>query len=1035
MASSEGVSLGQHCSVFMAEVIDEAYAAGVPRERIIAGIYDSIIQNYLNRVKGTRSVGEVVFCQGMPFASDALAAAAAHQTGAEIITPPNPGTIGALGIALLTHKERVTGKYNGDSPTPVDLQRFLGAKVLNKDEFVCKSTTGCGGAGNKCRIDRISTEVELQKQKFTWGGGCSLFDKGTGRDKLPDLTPDPFREREELVDALIQGLTPQHGPLGGRVDVALTDEFLVKGHFPFFATFFAELGVQVTVTRGAGQRILKRGIEQANVPFCAPMQQYRGLVDAMAEDRPDFLFLPMILTLEKVDDELNSTVCPIVQGSADMLRLDLQDSLAATEVLSPILELRDGGVRAPSVTKACQEIARRVGAPEGAWKRAEARARAAQDLFRGQCLDLGRRALDACQEHDIVPVVVLGRPYTIYNTVLNSNVPAILREQGALAIPVDCYQVDDSVPVFKDMFWAHGQRNLRAAHQLRRDPGVYSLWCSNYSCGPDSFNLHFYAYIMDGKPYTVIETDGHSGDAGTRTRVEAFLYCVREHRQRVADGHLSARPPTELARIEDGKQDLPLIRQEGHRVLLPRMGPSSQAISACLTGYGVPAETLPMPNRDDLRLGRRHTSGKECVPMTITMGSLLKRLEGEGDTDTHFSFLMPTGRGPCRFGAYHTLHKIVLERLGWKDRVGLWSPEDSGYFEGTPAGLEMLLFSGLITSDLLIEARNHVVAGELRPGAAHEIYDRYAAELFEHLERRAGGNMGVARGLVEVAGGGFYGCADLLRRAMAELAAVQGAGEHPTVLVVGEIYVRCDPFSNDFAIERLQERGVRVRFAPFHEWLDYQDLINSLVGVNQGLSTRISMMIQSRIQRGCYKIVSDGLGWPPAPSAQQSLDASAPYVRYELEGETGLTLGGAIHEWQEGLVDGVLSLGPLECMPSKIAESQFFHVAEREGLLSTTLALNGEPIDPETFDNFVYEVRERFARSERFEDRASDEASLPVQAPGAKLVSSADGRNGKNGKNGEERPASPDAPARASASDQAATAPSSGPARAPARAS
>ena len=62
--------------------------------------------------------------------------------------------------------------------------------------------------------------------------------------------------------------------------------------------------------------------------------------------------------------------------------------------------------------------------------------------------------------------------------------------------------------------------------------GVYALYCSNYSCGPDSFNLHFAAYAMAGKPFAVIETDGHSGDAGTRTRVEAFLHCVEEDRQR-----------------------------------------------------------------------------------------------------------------------------------------------------------------------------------------------------------------------------------------------------------------------------------------------------------------------------------------------------------------------------------------------------------------------------------------------------------------------------------------------------------------------
>ncbi|HTM21998.1 MAG TPA: BadF/BadG/BcrA/BcrD ATPase family protein, partial [Kofleriaceae bacterium] len=134
-----GVSLGQHCSVFMAEVIDGAVAAGVDRPHILAGIYDSIIQNYLNRVKGPRSVGRRVFCQGMPFMADALAAAVARQTGGQVIIPPNPGTIGALGIALLASRE-----LDATARAPIDLRQFLGAQVVAKDRFVCKSAKGCG---------------------------------------------------------------------------------------------------------------------------------------------------------------------------------------------------------------------------------------------------------------------------------------------------------------------------------------------------------------------------------------------------------------------------------------------------------------------------------------------------------------------------------------------------------------------------------------------------------------------------------------------------------------------------------------------------------------------------------------------------------------------------------------------------------------------------------------------------------------------------------------------------------------------------
>jgi len=145
LAAEEGLSLGQHCSVFMAEIIDEAVAGGVEQRTIIAGLYNSIIQNYLHRVKGDRSVGRIIFCQGMPFSSDALAAAVAQQTGSEVVIPPNPGTVGALGIALLAEREIPAALR-----TVLDPTRFLAARVETKDNFLCKATSGCG-TGYRCR--------------------------------------------------------------------------------------------------------------------------------------------------------------------------------------------------------------------------------------------------------------------------------------------------------------------------------------------------------------------------------------------------------------------------------------------------------------------------------------------------------------------------------------------------------------------------------------------------------------------------------------------------------------------------------------------------------------------------------------------------------------------------------------------------------------------------------------------------------------------------------------------------------------------
>ncbi|MBI4514894.1 MAG: CoA activase [Deltaproteobacteria bacterium] len=994
IASGCGVSLGQHCSVFMAEVIDEAVAAGVEKRAIIAGLYDSIVQNYLNRVKGSRSVGDVIFCQGMPFSADALAAAVARQTGSEVIVPPNPGTVGALGIALLASKEIALAERSA-----LDPRRFLEAQVVRKDTFICRSARGCGGSGNRCRIERLATSTNATTQRFTWGGACSLWDKGTGKRKLPDLAPNPFREREELVEEVIAQTTR----LRGRPTIAITDEFVLKGLFPFFATFLHQLGFDLIVRRGADQAALKRGIERANVPFCAPMQQFHGLVSTMVEDKPDFLFLPMLRGVPHVAEAGRAAVCPIVQGSPDVLRWDLgacrngggngkcppprptataaaampaRDArrqlpsgndpcawlpagTAAANVISPVIDFGGGNLDSRRFRDSCQRLAHAFGANGGsAWLAAYRSACAVQQRFEEACLELGQRALAFCAAHEVVPIVVLGRAYTIYNKVLNSNVPAIIREQGALAIPVDCYPVAADVPVFEDMYWGYGQRSLRAAHQLRRRPGIYSLWCSNYSCGPDSFCLHFYSYIMQGRPFAVIETDGHAGDAGTKTRVEAFLHCVQQDRS----GAARANTVNDFGNIERQRPRPADVRARGETVLIPRMGPGADILAAALSGAGIPAQSLPLPDRAALQLGRRYTSGKECVPMCITLGSLLQRLERERHTASRFVFLMPRTNGPCRFGVYNLLHKIVLERLGWHERVRVWAPMDIDYSEGMPSGLLPLCVAGWIATDVLLQGLHDVRPVENAAGAAEAVFRRYATQLVERVRAEAGKQPTIRHSLIQALTGRLFGCTAILRRAARDYAAAKTERQLPTVAVVGEIYVRCDPFANDFVIDKLERRGLRALLAPFNEWLEYADWCHTQEGRTGGVGARLSSALLLRTQQVLHATLARRLGWHARTSVRDSLSAAAPYLRTSLFGEAVLTVGSAVHEWRSGAVDGVVNVGPLECMPGKLAEAQLFHAGEREGLPSLSLPFNGDPLDGQLLDNFAFEVHNGYRR-------------------------------------------------------------------------
>ena len=952
LEAPSGISLGQHCSVFMAEVIDEAITQGVERSAIVAGLYDSVIQNYLNRVKGTRSIGNRIFCQGMPFSSDALAAAVARQTGRTVVVPPHPGTIGALGIALLVRDEKIADLRPSDG---LNVQRFLSARLKQKETFVCRSTKGCGGGGNKCRIDRLTTEVEGAEQRFVWGGSCSLYDRGAARAKLPDRAPDPFREREALVDAaLAEVKTIPNAPV-----VALTDEFSLKGHLPLVAAFLGRLGFAVHVARHGGGAQLKRGIEAARIPYCAPLQLFHGVVFDLVERGADYLLLPMVKSLPRAAEGDRGALCPMVLGAPDLVVGVLP--AGAPRVLRPVIEFDDQGYRGGVFVECLRRLAQELGA-EAEFEPALRDAVAAQERFEQECVGIGRRALEFCAEQDVVAVVVHGRPYTIYNDVLNSNVPSLLRGLGAVAIPLDCFPVDVSTAALPNQYWGYTQRNLRAAYEVRRRPGVYSVFCSNYACGPDSFGLHFFAYAMRGKPFAIVETDGHSGDAGTKTRMEAFLYCVdADLRSGASQNNLAV----DFAEVDNRGVDWLETKRRQARVFIPRMSENAEIAAAALRSEGYRAEALPFSTREDVRLGRQHTSGKECVPMMLTLGTMLNRVRALPDPTEKVTFFMPTTHGPCRFGVYHSLHKLTLERLGMADRVDIVSPNETDYFDGMSADFSAKLWVGFAAHDLLQSMLYDVRPVERKRGAANEIFQRYRRELIELMERPSRGSL---IGALAQLASGMWGARDLVSRAAAEFGELkERTREVPTVAVVGEIYVRLDPFANDFVVDKLEERGLRVRFAPFIEWLEYTTLLGERrvaagqpIAGDDPIETSLKGLIQRVSLQVLWDICAEELRWGERGRVEDSLEAAAPYVHPHLEGEAVLTLGGPLHEFRAGLIHGVVIVGPHECMPCKIAEAQYGKIAEDSPLPYLSIPLNGDPLDTELLDRFAFDVRESY---------------------------------------------------------------------------
>lgn len=926
--SPRAVDLGQHCAVFVAEQIDEAKRKGAKLEEIVAGLYYSIVLNYNNRVKGLREYGKKIFLQGKPAENLALAAALAKVTGNQIIVPPSPGSMGALGIAILAKKELSQSLKKQPS---LNLKTFLESQILTKREFRCQSKEGCL-VGNLCPIQMIEVKVDNQKSKFFWGGACDKYEK-VGKSKVLVQAPQPFLEREKIISRLIVSNLDKKKTIG--IPRALEIEEIL----PLSITFFQELGLRVKLTKDCSLKTLEEGAKLCQATFCAPFQILGGETKTLDVD---FLFLPKVIEIPGLEEEKRCFVCPLSQAAPDLFFPKL-----SIKVLQPLLNFKEG-YGAKENQKEFLKIGKLLGFSSQETLAAFSKAVKAQEEFEKECQRVGNEALKFARRNNLPVIVILGHPYIVHSSLLSAGIAEAIQENGAIALPADFYPQSTRSPILRDIYWGYGHRLLNLAYEIRRQPGIYPLWLSVYSCGPDSFLLHFFQYLSQGKPYTILESDAYTGQAGFKTRIEAFLYGIRSYQE------IEERELPDLKNFEIKESFLSQIK-ESRKVLFPWMGEGSKIVAALFkAGTGMESEALPMADQEALEIGRKYTSGKECLPMIVTVGSLLKYLAHQKEK---FYYFMPRAGGPCRFGQYQLLTKIILEKAGLKDRVEVVSPtSETGYRLSEQFGPSMVAkaWTGIVFSDLLKDALLEKRPEEKIIGRTQELFDYYIKEAERMILETSNNWLGYP---------GLWGMKRLAERAARDFSRISQnrAERKPLILVTGEIYVRLDEFSNNFLIRELENLGLKVKLAPFREWANYTTYIRRKHWTLDKVKPwRIypTWLIQKKIERDLYQIFAEKLDWPEDHSIEEILKTAKPYLS-ELRplGEAALTIGLSLLLWKKKEITGAVIVGPFECMPTRIAETQLGLISQQTGLPILSLSFHGEPLEKELLESFVWELR------------------------------------------------------------------------------
>ncbi len=919
LAAKEPVKLGERCTVFMESDLNSHQQKGTNKENLIAGLAYSIVLNYLNRVVRDKPIGNKIFFQGGVTNNKAVLAAFEKVTGKTIHVPPHFDITGAIGAAILAKREMKEGEKS----------LFKGFKIsktqYKTSNFVCKH------CANHCEIKVI--KIEGESKPLYYGGICERYEVQDSTRTKKVLPPDLFKQRTMI---LLNGFSNQ--PTNGMPTIGIPRGLMVfYQQFPFWRSFFEELGFQLVISDETDREIITSSLETMVSETCLPVEIMHGHVLNLLKKEVDYIFLPFIVnSAGDKSNPTNNCNCPWVQSYPYLLKSAFNDPEINKKILMPTLHFRY--FERVLKKELSDYFNLRFKLSNKKIIKAIENAANTQEEFESRIKIEGRSALDKLNNEDF-GLVLIGRPYNSNDPSLNLRIVKKLRDLNILTIPLDHLPLDEE-DVFTDypsMYWPNGQKILAGAKYIAKHKKLYAVYLGNFRCGPDSFLIHFFKDEMKGKPFLHLEVDEHSADAGIITRIEAFLDSLKGFREQEKE-HASIIKDINKPYKQNGSPE------PQRTIYFPYARDAVHILSAATRHCGIPSEVLPMQDEKDLELGRKYTNGQECFPFICTTGSFLKKLMEPGIDPKKTSFFMPDHNGPCRFGEYNRLHRLIFDNLGFKDAEILRPSNDDSYASIVP-GKSMkwrtAAWKGIVASDLNRKLLEQTRPYETEKGLSSKLYKKHLSLIIKSIEK---GGKGLA-GVLEQAAHEF------------DQVPVDRSKQRPVVAIVGEIFMRDNPFCSNFLVERLEALGAETLMAPFGEWVNYSTIRYIRDSRWKGdIGKLFKARIQKYLQKLMEKKISHGIsGFLKATEeieVEEMLENCGEFIHKDYDGDPPLAIGTASLLAGKG-IDGVVNILPFTCMPGTI------NCSVSQGLRNKH---NGLP-----WENFAYDGHDSVGLDTRFE--------------------------------------------------------------------
>ena len=879
--------LGTRCTVFMNSKVKQVLREGASVADISAGISYSVIKNCLYKVlklHGNENLGGKIVVQGGTMRNDAVVRAFELLTHTEVARSNMPELMGAYGCALhalmqtehsdITNHTDLGNTVKRSTASSRSIDDLLSLAHYDTKQLQCK------GCENHCYVSRYTF---ANGNKYYSGNKCERVfnNKGNGDEKGMNIYAFKY---QLLFDRPTQGAylapgevrgenldTPKHG-----IKVGIPRILNMYEEYPFWNALLREAGFDIILSsestfskyEGALNTVMSDNI-------CFPAKLAHSHLKELNENQEvDRILMPYVVYEHNDDPEhsLNSFNCPVVSGYSDVIKsvLDLKKPLDA-----PVINFANEKALEHQII----DYLKGLGVSKKQAKLALAKAMEAQkeyaETLKARNIEIlnhqDSKRDDLCEQnikgddlakryvssHKPLTILLAGRPYHT-DPLIQHKLSEMIANLGVNVISDDIVrsteasELDSNDPshsqaeTYLVKQWAYMNRIMKAA-QWAAEQGndVHFVQMTSFGCGPDSFIQDEIRDIMrrHGKPFTLLKIDDVSNIGSLKLRVRSLVESLKSG---VRSEELGVRS------LELGVRTKIFKNEDKHRkILAPFMTEYlTPIIPPILKLIGYDVEVLPMSDEVSAELGLKFANNEVCYPATLIVGDIIKALKsGKYDLQNTAVVMSQTG-GQCRATNYAGLIKRAMVSNGFQDvplltlGVTASTSEASGstdnkqdYNEQEGFNIPWLKYSQIIITailygDAINEMYNACIVRERQPGIARELRDKYMRLIDEPIAQNS------AKGLIK-----------LLEQAAEEFDQMTIDREVPRVGIVGEIFLKFNPFSHQYLEQHIIQKGIEVvppLLAPFF----LQEFVNVEVQKHMRLSCT---KVPDFVVKGAYK--------------------------------------------------------------------------------------------------------------------------------------------------------------------------------------